>query len=263
MSKPAQLFFGQVMHRRLRPAGHQFVYPVYFFLLPLKNIEAAGNWLFSVNRFNLFSFHFSDHGARDGSHPLAWIGDLLSSNGIVADGEISLQCFPRVLGFVFNPVSFWYCHNSGGDLVAVLAEVNNTFGERHNYLLAHQDRRPIVDGEVIEREKVFHVSPFMAVSGYYRFRFLAKDRSGPSSSEAGSWRMACIDHRDAAGDLLHTALSGTAAPLGSASLLKAFFGYPLLTLGVVVRIHWQALRLWLKRVPFFTKPEPPLEETTR
>lgn len=147
--------------------------------------------------------------------------------------------------------------------MAILAEVNNTFGERHNYLLAHQDGRPIGDGEVIERQKVFHVSPFMAVSGYYRFRFFVKDRSDHSSSEVGSWRMACIDHGDAAGDLLHTALSGTAAPLGSTSLLKAFFGYPLLTLGVVVRIHWQALRLWLKRVPFFTKPEPPLEETTR
>ena len=263
MRNPAQLFFGQVMHRRLRPAGHQFVYPVYFFLLSLKHIEAAANRLFSVNRFNLFSFHFADHGARDGSHPLPWINGLLEHNEIVADGEINLQCFPRVLGFVFNPVSFWYCHNAAGDLVAVLAEVNNTFGERHNYLLAHPDGRPIADGEVIERQKVFHVSPFMAVSGYYRFRFFAKNRTEALSSDAGGWRMACIDHGDAAGDLLHTALSGTAAPLGSASLLKAFFAYPLLTLGVVVRIHWQALRLWLKRVPFFTKPEPPLEETTR
>lgn len=263
MSKPALLFFGQVMHRRLRPTGHQFVYPVYFFLLSLKSIEAAGNRLFSINRFNFFSFHFADHGARDGSHPLAWIGEMLASNGIVADGEISLQCFPRVLGFVFNPVSFWYCHNSAGDLVAVLAEVNNTFGERHNYLLAHQDGRPIADGEMIERQKVFHVSPFMAVSGYYRFRFFAKRQSNHVSDTDANWRMACIDHGDTAGDLLHTALSGTAVPLGSASLLRAFFGYPLLTLGVVVRIHWQALRLWLKRVPFFTKPEPPLEETTR
>ena len=244
------------MHRRWRPAGHQFVYPVYFCLLPLLGIETLGSALFSINRFNLFSFHFSDHGQRDGSHPLPWIRALLAKNGVLADGHISLQCFPRVLGFVFNPVSFWHCHNQDGALVAVLAEVNNTFGERHNYLLAHADGRQIGDGEVIERQKVFHVSPFMAVSGYYRFRFHAKAGSKP-------WRMACIDHGDADGDLLHTALSGVAAPLGSAALLKAFFLYPLLTLGVVVRIHWQALRLWLKHVPFFSKPEPPLEETTR
>ena len=133
MSKSGQLFFGKVVHRRLRPAAHQFVYPVYFCLLPLSSLERLGNALFSVNRFNLFSFHYADHGARDGSHPLAWIRALLNENEIVADGEISLQCFPRVLGFVFNPVSFWYCHNNTGELVAVLAEVNNTFGERHNY----------------------------------------------------------------------------------------------------------------------------------
>ena len=259
MSARAQLFFGKVMHRRLRPAMHQFVYPVYFCLLPLSGIERAGSTFFSLNRFNLFSFHFADHGVRDGSHPLLWIRDLLDKNGIDADGEIELQCFPRVLGFVFNPVSFWYCHNTSGELIAVLAEVNNTFGERHNYLLTHADGRPIRDGEVIERDKVFHVSPFMAVAGYYRFRFQSRSAPGLSPNR----RLACIDHGDAAGDLLHTALSGTAAPLTSGPLLKAFVSYPLLTLGVVVRIHWQALRLWLKRVPFFTKPNPPLEETTR
>ena len=259
MSPVARLFFGQVVHRRLRPAAHQFVYPVYFCLLPLSVIESVGSALFSVNRFNLFSFNFADHGARDGSHPLPWIRDLLDKNGIVADGEISLQCFPRVLGFVFNPVSFWFCEDRSGELVAVLAEVRNTFGERHNYLLAHDDGRPIADGDELESDKVFHVSPFMALAGHYRFRFSAR----VGLDGLPSWRLARIDHADAAGDLLHTALSGRASPLASGNLLRAFFGYPLLTLMAVVRIHWQALRLWLKRVPFYRKPEPPLEETTR
>ena len=263
MSATAQLFFGKVVHRRLRPAVHQFVYPVYFCLLPLSGMERFGNALFSVNRFNLFSFHYADHGARDGSHPLAWIRSLLDKNGIAADGEISLQCFPRVLGFVFNPVSFWYCHNNFGELVAVLVEVNNTFGEHHNYLLSHTGGRAIIDGEVMERNKVFHVSPFMAVSGHYRFRFYARTEQDNGSSAMPTWRLACIDHGDATGDLLHTALSGKATALSCGPLFTAFFSYPLLTLGVVVRIHWQALRLWLKRVPFFSKPEPPLEETTR
>lgn len=258
-SSPARLFFGQVMHHRMRPVRNRFVYPVYFCLLPLSGIEQAAGALFSVNRWNLFSFRFSDHGARDGSHPLLWIRKLLLQEGISADGEVWLQCFPRVLGFVFNPISLWFCHDRQGNLVCVLAEVNNTFGERHNYLLAHADGRPIRDGETIERRKVFHVSPFMAIDGHYRFRFHTRtDQDGRPA-----WRLARIDHGDAAGDLLHTSISGRSEALASGPLLKAFFRFPLLTLAVVLRIHLQAVRLWAKRVPFFTKPEPPLEETTR
>jgi DUF1365 family protein len=255
----ARLFFGHVMHRRLRPAANRFVYPVYFCLLPLSGIEQPASPLFSVNRWNLFSFRFSDHGARDGSHPLPWIRRLLLAEGLHADGEVWLQCFPRVLGFVFNPISMWFCHDTSGNLVAILAEVTNTFGERHNYLLANVDGRPIRDGERIERRKVFHVSPFMAIDGHYHFRFHARN------DEAGNpvWRLARIDHGDAGGDLLHTSISGEAEPLTTGPLLKAFVRFPLLTLGIVLRIHWQALKLWVKRVPFFTKPEPPLEETTR
>ena len=256
---PARLFVGQVMHRRLRPAQNRFVYPVYFCFLPLADIERAASLFFSLNRWNLFSFHFADHGARDGSPPLPWIRRLLEQEGIDADGEVWLQCFPRVLGFVFNPISLWFCHQRSGELIAVLAEVHNTFGERHNYLLAHADGRAIRDGETMLARKVFHVSPFIAVAGHYRFRFHA--RAGAVGRAA--WRLARIDHVDAAGDLLHTAISGNAEALASGPLLKAFVRFPLLTLGVVVRIHWQALKLWVKRVPLFTKPEPPPEETTR
>lgn len=256
---PALLFFGQVMHHRLRPAANRFLYPVYFCLLPLARVEQAAGALLSINRWNLFSFRFSDHGARDGSHPLPWIRNLLRQEGISADGEVWLQCFPRVLGFVFNPISLWFCHDRAGALIAILAEVNNTFGERHNYLLTHADGRPIRDGETIERRKVFHVSPFIAVAGDYRFRFHA--RGGEDGVPA--WRLARIDYGDSAGDLLHTSISGQGEALTSRALLKAFLRFPLLTLGVVLRIHWQAFRLWLKRVPLFSKPEPPVEETTR
>ena len=168
-----------------------------------------------------------------------------------------------MLGYVFNPVSFWVCHQADGSVGAVLAEVNNTFGETHHYLLANPGGEPLRSGETLTARKVFHVSPFMAVSGHYRFRFYARTEQDNSSSAMPTWRLACIDHGDATGDLLHTALSGKATVLSCGPLFTAFFSYPLLTLGVVVRIHWQALRLWLKRVPFFSKPEPPLEETTR
>jgi DUF1365 family protein len=253
----ARLLLGQVMHRRLRPVAHRFVYPVCYCLLPLTALETSSSRLFSINRFNLFSFHHADHGARNGSHPLPWIRALLACAGVHAEGEIWLQCFPRVLGYVFNPVSFWFCHGADGALRAVLAEVNNTFGGRHHYLLAHADGSALQDGETLRADKVFPVSPFMAVSGEYRFRFHARDDAG-----APSWRLARIEHGDAAGDLLHTAISGHAVPLTTGPLLRAALAFPLQSLAVMLRIHWQALRLWIKGAPFFSHPPTKLEDTT-
>jgi len=253
--RPApKLFRGTVMHRRLRPATNHFLYRVFFLSIPLSNVDALANRWFGVNRWNLLGFHFRDHGARDGSHPLGWIRALLGREGLaVADGEVWLQTFPRVLGYVFNPVSFWLCHDRAGALRAIVCEVNNTFGERHCYLLAHPDLRPIAPGEALGARKVFHVSPFCRVEGEYRFRFVAGDRHA----------LARIDYRDAAGDLLHTSLSGRAVPYSARATLAAFCAHPWMTLGVMARIHWQALRLWAKRVPFFPKPVPPMEEVTR
>jgi DUF1365 family protein len=250
-----QICFGQVMHRRLRPTVHAFRYPVFYFRLHLQTLDTAARPLFSRNRFNLFSVHDADHGARDGSPLLPWIQHLLAREGVQADGDIWLQAFPRVLGYVFNPVSFWYCHGRDGGLKAVLAEVNNTFGEHHNYLLLPPAGGDIREGQTLLAKKVFHVSPFMAVNGFYRFRFFG--------ATGGGRGMARIEHADELGELLHTAVSGTATAPTTGRLLKAFFGYPLQSVGVIARIHWQALQLWLKRVPFFSKPAPPLEETTR
>jgi len=254
MSGP-ELYLGKVMHHRLRPAVNRFTYPVYFCRLPLRQLDAVQNRVFWLNRFNLLSFHFADHGARDGSHPLAWIEAQLAAAGIVAEGEIVLHCFPRVLGYVFNPVSFWFCRNRAGQTMAVLAEVNNTFGERHAYLLHHPDGRPLEDGEVLTAAKRLHVSPFCAVEGGYRFRFFSKAQSA----------LVRIDYADAEGDLIYTAVSGQLAPWTVPALLKAFFGYPWMTLGVIARIHWQAVKLIAKRVPFFGKRPPsrplnPLQE---
>lgn len=248
----AEICFGEVMHRRLRPAIHAFRYPVFFLRLTLDRLDPVVRIPF--DRFGIFSFHVVDHGPRDGTPLLPWIRGLLAREGVVADGNIVLQTFPRVLGYVFNPVSFWYCHERSGGLVAVLAEVSNTFGERHNYLLLPPDGKAITAAQTLTARKVFHVSPFMAVNGFYRFRFKT-GRSGRIS--------VCIDHADAEGDLLHTAIIGQPRPLAAGALVRAFFAYPWQSVGVVARIHWQALRLWLKHVPIFRKPAPPLEETTR
>ena len=253
----AQLCFGEVRHRRLRPALHGFAYRVFFIRLPLRAIGQGGfgsRW-FSRNRFNLLSFHDADHG--DGKQPLTeWADAILKTHGIHdAGGEIWLQTFPRVLGYVFNPVSFWFCHAEDGALRAVLCAVTNTFGEKHCYLL--DTGGAMAYGVELQARKCFHVSPFFAIDGGYRFRFMRAQRG---ASEA---TVARIDYGDADGMLLKTSVSGQAHAVADATVLRAFFGYPLMTLGVLARIHWQALRLWLKRIPFFHKPQPPLSGVSR
>ena len=254
-STPIALLHGGIGHERLRPANNAFRYPAFFLRLPLSklaDLEAGG---IAYNRWGLVSFHDRDHGARDGTPLKAWIAGILAAHGVRAGGEVVLHAFPRMLGYVFNPVSFWVCHDPAGAAVAVVCEVCNTFGERHNYLLAHPDGRPLASGETLHANKAFHVSPYCAVRGRYAFRFhFAPDR----------W-LARIDYFD--GDnalpLLRTSVHGEAETLsvgGARALLRR---YPLFTSSVILRIHWQAVKLWLARVPFHRKPAPPLEETTR
>lgn len=250
----ARLYCGEVLHRRLAPARHAFRHGVFFLRLRIDGPQPGLPALCSRNRWNLCSFHDADHGPRDGSLLEPWIRNILTRHGLdCADGAIWLQTFPRVLGYVFNPISFWLCHDRAGALRAVLAEVSNTFGERHNYLVSHADARPIAAGDWLTARKVFHVSPFFPVAGEYRFRFA-------DHAERCAFR---IDYDDGQGHSLVTSVSGAARPLGTATLARALIFYPWMTLGVVLRIHYHALRLWLKRVPFFPKPIPPAEDTTR
>jgi uncharacterized protein len=246
----AQLAIGTVHHMRLRPAIHRFDYPTYFLLLPLRTLRAQPDAALVRNGFGLVSFHDRDHG--DGrADCLAWLDEQLAREGVTdADGEVWLQTYPRVVGYVFKPVSFWYCHRRDGTLAAIVAEVNNTFGERHCYLL----RGPELDwGRELHARKVFHVSPFCRITGEYRFRF--------ARSEGRI--VARVEHHDGDGPLLLTSVSGTLADATHARQRKAFFGQPLMTLGVIVRIHWQALRLLAKRVPFVRKPTAPERFVTR
>lgn len=251
---------GQVFHKRFRPVEHQFAYRVFYLRLPLSQLASLENRWLSKNAFNLLSFYTQDYGPRDGSSLETWMRGVLAREGVTAaDGEIVLQTFPRLLGYVFNPISIWYCFDKGGQLRAALAEVNNTFGERHNYLVSHQDARPITANDWLTAKKVFHVSPFCEVRGHYRFRF--EQTAGRAFAE--------IDYHDGseetltdANRLIVTTMHGKPQPLTQASARSAFLGHPLMTFAVVLRIHWHALKLMLKRVPFFTKPAPPTLTTT-
>jgi uncharacterized protein len=250
------LGIGTVRHTRLRPVAHHFEYPTYFLLLPMRRLAAAPDPALVRNRFGLVSFSDRDHGdGRDDA--LGWLDELLHREGIDrADGEIWLQCYPRVLGFVFKPVSFWYCHRADGALEAVVVEVNNTFGERHCYLLGPDSE--LGWGREVTASKVFHVSPFCEVAGEYRFRFMLVGH------ETGAGRtVARVDHHDAAGPLLRTSVSGELAPLTARRIRHAFVRVPLMTAGVVARIHWQALKLWLKKLPLHRKPVPPARSISR
>lgn len=269
--KPATALigWGQVRHTRHRPAHHAFVYPTAFLMLPMRSLAFAGireqglaparecePTALAINRPAWFAFHDADHGdgrpAETGG-ALAWLDELLQREGIQdAAGEVWLQAFPRVLGHAFKPVSFWYAHRADGSLAAIVAEVNNTFGERHCYLLSEPQY-----GQTILAHKVFHVSPFCDVQGEYRFRFMRTQHNGQDRI------VARVDHGDADGPLIDTSWSGVLEPATAAVLRRVMWRFPLLTLGVVARIHWHALLLWLKKVPFWRKPEPPRDFVTR
>ena len=252
-----EICFGRVMHHRLRPRAHRFSYPVFFLRVPLSTLARLPNRWLSRERFNLLSFHARDYGPRDGSDLLDWARARLAAAGCgAADGEVVLQTFPRLLGYVFNPITLWYCHDQAGALRAVIAEVSNTFGERHDYVLTAPDGGAIDADRWLAADKALHVSPFCRVEGHYRFRF----------SQDGANATARIDYHDgatAADVLIRTVVSGRPRALDSGSALSAFLRHPLFTLGVIARIHWQALRLWHKRVPWYRKPPgPTLESTT-
>jgi DUF1365 family protein len=256
------LGIGQVRHARLRPVANAFVYPTYFLLLPMRALRRQPSRALARNRRAWLSFHDRDHG-DGGDDSLAWIEAMLAREGVTdADGEVWLHCYPRELGFVFKPVSFWYCHRADGSLAAIVVEVNNTFGQRHCYLLRGDT---LAFGREQRVAKAFYVSPFCAVAGDYRFRFVRTDLhpAGAPARKGRGRTLARIDHHDDHGPLLQTSVSGVLTPLTARSATAAFFRIPVLTLSIVLRIHWQAVRLWLKRVPLVARPAPPSSSPTR
>lgn len=249
------LLIADVSHARQRPKRNAFSYGVYYLCFALDEIAQLKNGILSLNRFNLFSFHERDHAKRDGQPLEPWIRKVLADYNITqADGRVILLTLPRVLGYVFNPVSFWFCLDKDNNLRAVLSEVSNTFHDRHCYISCHEDRRPIQPDDLLRAEKVFHVSPFIDVTGYYMFRFVYRD------NKIGVW----IDHYNDEGLLLTTSLTGKRKPLTTRNLLHAFFRYPLVTFKVIGLIHYQAIIIWLfKGIRYRPRPIPPSTEVSQ
>ncbi|MDJ0827487.1 MAG: DUF1365 domain-containing protein [Rhodobacter sp.] len=243
---------GETYHGRRGAVENAFRYGVdYVCLEP----EAKGRtpWLFSRNRGNLTSLHDSDHGGapKDG-RGVAWVRDVLAANDLPSDGRILLLAQPRVLGHVFNPVSFWLIYDANDVLRAVIAEVTNTFGDRHSYLCHHVNLLPITRQDSLQAKKIFHVSPFQPVEGDYSFRFDIRD------DRIGIW----IDYRTGNGGLIAT-LTGKRRPLTNGAILRACLRRPFGSRRVLGLIHWQALKLWWKGAVYRVRPEPPAEDVSR
>ncbi|MCB1521307.1 MAG: DUF1365 domain-containing protein [Hyphomicrobiaceae bacterium] len=242
------LFDARVTHVRHAPRHYRLDHGVWYLNVPIDAMHRLPRGISGHNRRALVSLHDTDYG-QSGEAPRAWIERAFASVGaeLAADHRIRLVTMPRVAGFAFNPVSFWFCHDTHGRLRAVLAEVNNTFGERHCYLCRHVDGAPIAAGQSMAARKVFHVSPFLAVDGEYRFRFHENDQ-----------RLGIFISLFRGGErILYTSITGTLSPLTTAALAWRVIRQPMPALRVLALIHFHAARLYLRGLRYHPKPEKP------
>lgn len=245
------IYTGRVFHRRYAPTEHRLAYSVYSLLLDLDELDEISRSIpwFSVDRFNLFSFRTIDHGPRDGTDLRAWARSLLGEAGVdIGMGRIQLLVYPRILGYGFDPLTVWYCHDDAGRLAGIIHEVRNTFGEWHSYVV------PVGDDRVSTHsaDKALHVSPFFDVRGRYDFRLTKPDAT----------LSVVIEYSGEEGKLLTASFSGRRSPLTSGGLIRRFFDHPLVSLKVIGGIHWEALKLARKRVGYRPKPPPPSSPVT-
>ncbi|MBB5519683.1 DUF1365 domain-containing protein [Amphiplicatus metriothermophilus] len=245
------LYVGRVAHRRLKPVRHRFSYRVFSMLADLDRLDglAARLTCFSRNGFNLFSFHDADFGPPGTGPVAARVRAALAARGIDAQGRLLLLFYPRILGYAFNPLAVYYCHDRAGALSAVLYEVRNTFGGKHGYLIPVDGDAPVIRQAA---DKVFHVSPFMAMDMRYAFRL----------TRPGEELAVVIRQSDAEGAVLHAAFSARRRALTDRTLLQAFFAYPLMTVKVIAGIHWEALRLLAKGLRLRKGAPDPAEPVT-
>ena len=238
----SSIYNGTVVHKRFKPRIHFFRYKVFSLLIDLSELNVLDKKInfFSYNRFNLVSFFDKDHGERDGTSLIEWVKKNLRENNIDAEEiKIKLLCYPRILGYVFNPLSVFYIYNNNEKLISILYEVKNTFGEQHTYIFK------IENDNLLQHncEKKFHVSPFIEMNCNYFFRILK-----PSEKIS-----VIIDQYQSNEKILFASQDGKRADLTSAELMKSYLKHPLMTLKIISAIHFEAFKLWAKGIKFIKK----------
>ena len=243
MIKNSCIYVGNVIHKRFKPKEHFFKYRVFSLLLDLSEINLIQKKIsfFSYNRFNLISFYDKDHGNRDGSNLKDWVIKNIQKYNIETKNiRIKLLCYPRILGYVFNPLSVFFIYNEDSSLVAILYEVKNTFGEQHTYVFKTKNELKLIENKC---QKKFFVSPFMDLDSTYYFKILYPEDT----------LSVVIDQRDNLGKLLFASQDGKRINLSSKNLLFSYLKHPLMTFKIISAIHFEALRLWIKGIKIVKK----------
>jgi len=243
MIKNSFIYTGNVVHKRFKPKIHFFKYKVFSLLIDLSEIHLLDKDLkiFSYNKFNIISFYDKDHGPRDGSSVKNWVIDNLKKNNIdTNDIQIKLLCYPRIFGYVFNPLSVFYVYDKNLNLISILYEVKNTFGEQHTYVFKSDINNNLVQHMC---KKKFHVSPFIEMDCVYFFRLL----------KPGNKISVIIDQNDNEGKILYASQDGVKSEITNANLTKSYLKHPLMTFKIILAIHFEAFKLWSKGIKFIKK----------
>ena len=243
MIKNSYIYTGTVIHKRFKPKIHSFNYKVFSLLIDLSEIDLLHKTLrlFSYNKFNIISFFNKDHGPRDGSCLKNWVINNLKKNNIESNEvKIKLLCYPRIFGYVFNPLSIFYVYDKNSDLIAVLYEVKNTFGEQHSYIFKTKKEQNLIQHIC---KKKFHVSPFIEMNCVYFFRLL----------KPGNKISVIIDVQDPDGKVLYASQDGVKSELNNNNLFKSYLKHPLMTFKIIITIHFEAFKLWIKGIKFINK----------
>jgi len=255
MAIEPKIFEARIAHKRLRPVENKFVYRQNYAAFSLYELGKLKKWCFSLNKPNLFAFYEKDLGHHKSPILMDWVTDTLKKEGLnFSDiSDIIVITSPRVFFYTFNPISFFLIINKTNELIAALAEVHNTYGEPHTYIIIKDDQSPICSSDVILAKKALHVSPFFEVKGHYEFRFNWSDQ------KFGAWITYLVDNEA----ILLTSMVGNLYPLTERKLLSWLFTIPLWTFKTTILIHYQAFLLWRKGLRYISKPEPPVPSYTR
>ena len=239
----SSIYNGQVIHKRFKPKVHSFRYDVFSLLIDLSELETLDKQVnfFSYNKFNWISFYDKDHGDRDGSSLINWVQKNLRKNNISTENiKIKILCYPRIFGFVFNPLSVFYVYNSNGNLISILYEVKNTFGEQHTYIFRIEKDANLIQNNC---SKKFHVSPFIQMNCNYFFRLL----------KPGNKISVIIDQYENEDKILYASQDGIRTDFNTKYLVKSFLNHPLMTFKIIIAIHYEAFKLWSKGIKFIKK----------